>query len=193
MAVSLRLNQTIDAKNIFSFNKEKKKGREILYRLLDITLFLAKQNLTFRGHCEDASSLNKGNFLKTVELLPKYDPVLKEHFMKYTESAKRGFISYLSQSIQNGFISVLANHVKQKLIAEIKDARYFGLMFDSTQGISRIDKMSEGIRYISIKDRKVEVKEVFLGFFIIKGKKAKDHAGVHTKTVKAVNQTLDSN
>ena len=55
---------------------------------------------------------------------------------------------------------------------DIKAARYFGIMFDSTPDISHTDQMSEVIRYVQIHNGKVEVKEVFLGFFPLRGKKA---------------------
>ncbi|KAM9311655.1 zinc finger MYM-type protein 1-like [Gastrophryne carolinensis] len=154
---------------------EKKKWRDILHRLLDITLFLAKQNLAFRGHKEDGSSLNKGNFLEMVELLSKYDPVLKEHLIRLKRHTCKlnVSVSYLSPQTQNEFISVLANHVKEKIVTDIKSAKYFGIMFDSTPDVSHTDQMSEVIRYVHI-TRKVEVKEVFLGFFPLKGKKATD-------------------
>ncbi|XP_012557243.3 uncharacterized protein LOC105844789 [Hydra vulgaris] len=42
LASGLELNKTIDAKGIVLMDKEKKKYRDILHRLLDITLFLAK-------------------------------------------------------------------------------------------------------------------------------------------------------
>ena len=47
-------------------------------------------------------------------------------------------------------------------------------MFDSTPDLSHTDQMSEIIRYVHISDGKVEVKEVFLCFFPLKGKKAAD-------------------
>ncbi|XP_045506099.1 uncharacterized protein LOC123702399 [Colias croceus] len=47
-------------------------------------------------------------------------------------------------------------------------------MFDSTPDVSHVDQMSEVIRYVKINNRKVEVKEVFLGFFPLHGKKAAD-------------------
>ena len=81
-----------------------------MHRLLGITLFLAKQNLAFRGHREDGTSLNRGHFLETVYLVSKYDSVLKEHFMKLEKRAGKLSVSYLSQKTQNEFISVLANH-----------------------------------------------------------------------------------
>jgi len=139
-------------------------------------LFLAKQNLAFRGHKEDESSLNKGNFLEMVEMLSKYDPVLKEHLMRLNQSTCRLHVSvsYLSPETQNQFINVLANHVKEKLLMDIKAAKYFGIMFDSTPDISHTDQMSEVIRYVKIHNGEVEVNETFLGFFPLHGKKAAD-------------------
>ena len=84
-------------------DKENKKWGDILHRLLDITLFLAKQNLPFCGHKEDKSSFNKGNFLEMVEMLSKYDPVLKKHLMrsKQTAGTVKASVSYLSPETQN--------------------------------------------------------------------------------------------
>ena len=61
--------------------------------------------------------------------------------------------------------------MKEILVKDIKAARYFGIMFDSTPDISHTDQMSEVIRYVKIHNGKVEVKEVFLGFFPLSGKK----------------------
>ncbi|XP_061440730.1 zinc finger MYM-type protein 1-like [Rhineura floridana] len=176
LAAGLRLHKTIDAKTIALMEMEKEKWRDILHRLLDITLFLAKQNLAFHGHKEDESSLNKGNFLEMVEMLSKYDPVLKEHLMRLKRSTckLKVSVSYLAPKTQNEFISAPANHVKEMLVKDIKSTKYFGIMFDSTPDISHTDQMSKVIRYVKINNRKVEVKEVFLGFFPLKGKKAAD-------------------
>ncbi|XP_043276006.1 zinc finger MYM-type protein 1-like [Venturia canescens] len=169
----LRLHKTIDHATLQMMDAEKKKWRGLLVRLLDITLFLAKQNLAFRGHEEGDTSMNKGNFLELVQLLSKYDAVLKEHLLSL-EHSPFPKVSYLSPEIQNEFISVLSNHVKCTLIEEIKSARYFGMIFDSTPDVSHTDQMSQVIRFVKIDNRKVEVKEVFLGFFPLKGKKAAD-------------------
>uniref|UniRef100_A0A8C5PE46 TTF-type domain-containing protein n=1 Tax=Leptobrachium leishanense TaxID=445787 RepID=A0A8C5PE46_9ANUR len=176
LAARLRLHKTIDTETITLMEMEKKKWRDILYRLLDVTLFLAMQNLAFRGHKEDESSFNKGNFLEMVAILSKYDPVLKEHCMKLKKSTGRYkvSVSYLAPQTQNEFLSILANHVTEKLVMDIKNAKYFGIMFDSTPDISHTDQMTEVIRYVKISNRKVEVMEVFLGFFALKGKKATD-------------------
>ncbi|XP_030066678.1 zinc finger MYM-type protein 1-like [Microcaecilia unicolor] len=174
LAMGLQLQKTIDKIHQVEMDKERKNWRDILYRLLDVIMFLAKQNLPFRGHREDRSSANKGNFLELIELLSNYDPVLKEHFVKInqTVSSERRVTSYLSPKIQNEFIHLLGNYVKENIVADIKKAKYFGILFDSTPDVSHTDQMCEVIRYVHIEDDKVEIKESFLGFFPISGKTA---------------------
>lgn len=171
LAVHLERNKTIDAQEQHLLNTEIKKWRSLLHRLLDITLFLAQQNLAFRGHRETISSDNQGNFLELVKLMSKYDPVLKEHCLKIEQSGK---VSYLSKDIQNEFIALLGGTVKQKLIDDIKKSKYFGILFDSTPDISHQDQMSCIVRYVHIEGNTFEVKESFLGFFLMSGKTAED-------------------
>ena len=172
MCMNLRLGMTIDARETKLIDQNKKKWRDILTRLLDIIVVLVKQNLAFRGHKEDETSLNRGNFLELVDLLSKYDPVLKEHPIRFKKSiGKKKIPSYLSSEIQNQFITVLSKHVKDNIIREIKAAGYYGIMFDNTPDLSHTDQMSEIIRYVHISDGKVEVKEVFLCFFPLKENK----------------------
>lgn len=113
--------------------------RSIAHRLLDLTLFLAKQNLAFRGHREDVTLENKGNFLELVHLLSRYNSVLKEHVLQIQSSPNT--LTYLSPLIQNEFIDLIGKSVKEKILVEIKNAKYFGILFDSNPDVSHIDKM----------------------------------------------------
>lgn len=177
LQASLNANRTIDNINQTKEEQERKKWTNILHRLLDVTLFLAKQNLPFRGHREDAMAANKGNYLDLVHLLSKYDPILKEHLCQVDQQAvKLGkvLVSYLSPSTQNEFITILGECVKEKILSDIKNARYYGLLFDSTRDVSHIEQMCEVIRYVHIESGKVEVRESFLGYFQLTGKKAVD-------------------
>lgn len=45
-------------------DKERERNREILSCLIDITLYLARQGMPFRGDDETLSSQNRGNFLR---------------------------------------------------------------------------------------------------------------------------------
>lgn len=83
---------------------------KVLKRILNIVLFLAKQNLAFRGHREKLSDLgNNGNFLGLVKLLAVYDPVLQEHVNHVSRNP--GSISYFSPQIQNELINILSEKV----------------------------------------------------------------------------------
>lgn len=61
---------------------EVEKKKAILERILDVTLFLASRNLAFKGTTEDVGDVHNGNFLGTLDLLARYDPLLSDHLKK---------------------------------------------------------------------------------------------------------------
>ncbi|XP_008189973.1 zinc finger MYM-type protein 1-like [Acyrthosiphon pisum] len=75
------------------------KNRQIMNRLIDITLCLGIGGRPFRGKNEKDSSFNKGLFKDIVTLLSKYDPVLKSHLDSGPKNS-----SYCSNLIQNDLI-----------------------------------------------------------------------------------------
>ena len=80
--------------------------------------FLAKQGLAFRGHRDDKidfsnEDTNRGNFIATLQLMAKTDPVLNEHF----HSAKRN-AKYTSKTIQNEIAHIYAS---EKITKPIRD------------------------------------------------------------------------
>lgn len=62
--------------------RERQTNREILTRLIDLTLYLARQGQAFRGHDESESGNNRGNFLELVDVFSRYDSVLNIHMEK---------------------------------------------------------------------------------------------------------------
>ena len=131
------------------------KNREILKRLIDVTLFLAKQNLSFRGHrehsCGGTVKGNEGNFLELVKLMAKYDSILAEH-IKYTNRNE----SYISHQIQNDFIAALAKRVTTVIVDEVKAAKFYSVIIDSTIDIGRVDQLSLSLRYVTSEGNAVE-------------------------------------
>jgi hypothetical protein len=59
--------------SILRHNEKMKENRDILKRLVDMTLYLSTQELAFRGHDETKTSLNQGNFKELAKLLNTYD------------------------------------------------------------------------------------------------------------------------
>ncbi|XP_069582652.1 zinc finger MYM-type protein 1-like [Ranitomeya imitator] len=178
LEIGLQRGVTIDKKVQEEVENNVKKWREILARLLDIIRFLAKQNLALRGHrevihhetdYEPESTGKKGNFLELVHLLAKYDPVLREHILRI-KFGKKFATSYFSPTIQNEFIEILGGKVRSKVVEQVKIAKYFSMIFDSTPDISHKDQMCQVLRYVMINGKEVKVVESFVDFIEIKGK-----------------------
>jgi len=91
-----------------------------------------------------------------VKLIAKYDPVMREHLASVRLSDKPT-TSNLSLEIQNEFIALMANHVRTEIIKEVKVAKYFAVMFDSTPDISHTDLFTQILHYVKIQDSSVEV------------------------------------
>jgi hypothetical protein len=143
--------------------------RGVLQRLLDIILFLAGRDMGLRGSSDRLFTPNNGNFLGLVELLGKYDDVLKEHLRR--AQAKEISDHYCSKIIQDELIERLAQHVQGKIVASATLAKYFALILDCTPDISRKEQMSFTVRYVDLEGAP-KVVEHFLCF-----KQAKDSTG----------------
>ena len=94
--------------------------QNVLKRLVNVTLMLAKCNLPFCGSSEELSKDNNDNFLSIIQLLAKYDIVLDKLLQ-----LPKGFPKYLSPLIQNELISVLAEEVLRDIKSEQQSAPFF--------------------------------------------------------------------
>ena len=104
-------------------------NRNRMKRLMDITLFLAKQVLAFRGHHEESSS--KGNFIVTAELFSNYDETMESHLSnvkqerlkrkedrnskgkKKTKRGRRDVVTFISAESQKKIIDIVGNEVME--------------------------------------------------------------------------------
>lgn len=72
-------NDTIDKELENTIRKETSFWKMVLQRLFDVILTLAKSSLALRGHRENLSEEGyHGNFLSVVELLARYDHILRQ-------------------------------------------------------------------------------------------------------------------
>jgi len=142
--------------------------RQVIKRIINVTLTLGIQNLSFRGHNEKINNENRGNFLAIIDLLAKYDPVLSELLQRGPKK-----ISYLSPTIQNEIIDMLSECVKKSIISDVQKVPFFSYITDTTQDIRKQDLMSQIIRYVVIeknednKPIKLRIEESFLGFCLL--------------------------
>lgn len=79
LAVRIKKGVTIDNQEMTLLEAEKMRWRAVLTRLTAILQSLAVRNLALRGSTEKLFTPSNGNFLKEVELMAQFDPVMKEH------------------------------------------------------------------------------------------------------------------
>jgi hypothetical protein len=77
----------------------------------------------------------------------------------------------LSPKIQNEFITLIAKNVRSTILNQIREAKYYSIMFDTTPDVSHIEQMSQVVRYVQIETNgTVTILESFIGFIICHGK-----------------------
>ncbi|XP_065654529.1 zinc finger MYM-type protein 5-like [Hydra vulgaris] len=126
----LRNNNTIDAEHLRLVKKEEQYWQQILKRLIALVRVLGMQNLAFRGTHEKLNTADNGNFLKFVEFLALFDPLIDEHLRKIEDNETH--VHYLGKDIQNELIHLLSNAIKQKILKSACDAKYFSIIIDCT-------------------------------------------------------------
>jgi len=128
--------------------KQKLHNRQIMYRLIDVTLCLGLGGRPFRGHIEKSSELHQGLFLELVNLLKKYDPVLKDHL----DNGPRNAL-YTSNHIQNDLILSICNIIRRKISTELCGKKV-SIIADETSDVGHNEQMSFVIRYYSSEQKR---------------------------------------
>ncbi|XP_029346138.1 zinc finger MYM-type protein 1-like [Acyrthosiphon pisum] len=121
-----------------------------------------------------------------LEPISEFDPFLSEHLKKYGGSGN-GKVSYISYHTYEQFIIIMSNKVKNIIIQEINNAKYFSVSVDSTPDISHIDQLSLIIQYVDENRKPVEQ---FLCFLDNIGHKAEQMAGVILLTIESFNLNI---
>lgn len=136
-------------------NEKVRQNREILKRLIDVVIFLGKQECPFRGHDETEGSNNKGLYVELLQFLSEYDPLLANHLK--TSTIFRG----TSPSIQNDLIDSIRNVVYDQIVQEISDTPFIAILLDETTDVTNTSQLSTIIRYV---DKHGVCQERFLHF-----------------------------
>ncbi|XP_042423326.1 zinc finger MYM-type protein 1-like [Zingiber officinale] len=129
---------------------------EVAYRTrltttLDVTRFLLKQGLSFRGHDESLNSSNKDNFLELIEWYTQRNDEVAETM---NENAP-GNNQMKSPTIQKDLTRACAAEVTNVILNDIKD-NTFSLMVDECRDISVKEQMRVVLRYVNKYERVIE-------------------------------------
>jgi len=123
-------------------------NQEVVRHLIDITLFLGRHSLPFRGHREGWDESNKGNFKDLVLLLAKYSPALSS-YVSTVKAKGRKMVNFISWERQNQLILAITKHIQEIIKKEITSSVFFSCSLDTTFDLSKKEQLSLVIRYIN--------------------------------------------
>ncbi|XP_063788817.1 uncharacterized protein LOC134944173 [Pseudophryne corroboree] len=171
LEIRLKNKKTIDEEHMRIIKQKEKYWQQILERLIALVRVLGMQNLAFRGTNEKLHTAGNGNFLKFIEYLALFDPVMDEHIRKIRD--KETYVHYLGKDIQNELIQLLSNTIKEEILKSAQVAKYFSIIIDCTPDVSHIEQMTMILRFVNIASftddcEPVRIKEHFLGFLPLK-------------------------
>lgn len=146
------------------YNENARLNRLCMEHIIDLVLFLSKQELAFRGHNESENSINKGNFKELVELhFSRCSLEVQTHY----KSLQNKFTG-TSKIIQNEIISCISEYLENHIKHEVRQCMFYSIQIDDTTNITQKTQCSVILRYIS---NKSELVERFFGFYDV----SKDH------------------
>ena len=154
-------SQAIDVVMSRQVSQIMERNEKVLESLLKITIFCGKQGLALRGHRDDkidwqASEVgNQGNFAQLVRFRADTDKVLAEYLQGAPKNAQ-----YTSKTIQNELVTVVGDRIRESIINEVKDAKFYSIIADEVTDVSNREELSLVVHYLYNK----EVKEVFVDF-----------------------------
>ena len=149
--------------HLSSMHTKQVEGNRLKIRsIAETIIFCGRQGIALRGHLDDRSSVeedpsrNHGNFLALLHFhVQSGDKVLSEHL-----KSAGGNATYISKTIQNELIKICCDIICDKILAKIRQARYYSVIADEATDISNDEQLSIGIRYVD--DGKFT--EVFVAF-----------------------------
>lgn len=152
--VNVQLNKHAQAK--IEQNKEKLKS------IVKTVVFCGKQNVPLRGHRDDSQYLsdtkhNSGNFQKLLEFrIDAGDKVLQEHLQTASKCA-----TYRSKTTQNELIHICGEFIRNKIIKEVEQARFYSISADEVADQANHEQLSLVLRFV---DAKNDIRTEFMGF-----------------------------
>ncbi|KAE9522617.1 hypothetical protein AGLY_016980 [Aphis glycines] len=123
--------------------KEVECRRLVIKRLIDIITFIGRQGLSYRVLNEHIqNSIHLSNKRKEKESCNiKNANQVHGH-------GRGSLVTFLSKTFINKLILVIGKIIQNKIINDIKQAKLFSIMVDSTQDVSVLDQLAICVRYV---------------------------------------------
>ncbi|XP_077306272.1 52 kDa repressor of the inhibitor of the protein kinase-like [Lithobates pipiens] len=93
---------------------------------------------------DSTPEVNEGNFRELLRYrVASGDKVLEKHLLTASSRA-----TYISKSTQNDIIGCCGDEISNIIVARIKEACYFSIIFDETTDISHTEQLTLNFRYV---------------------------------------------
>ena len=139
-----------------------RQNRLKLLSILKTIVFCGKQNISLRGHREQANAgpdTNPGNFRALLNFrVDAGDSVLEDHFESMPHNAQ-----YISPKIQNDLISCTSEWIRKQIIEEVKTAKFFSICADEAADCSNKEQLPLILRFV---DESNTIREEFIDFIL---------------------------
>jgi len=154
-----------DVRSIINIERQKEieRNRSALVPIIDTLLTCGRQNIALRGHRDDGSvdstgeepQHNDGNFRALLRLrIRGGDTNLKDHLVSCKRNA-----SLVSKTIQNELIACAGNIIKEDIVRDVRNAKFWTIMADETQDRAKREQLVIAIRYVDTKNMPKIIKE----------------------------------
>lgn len=163
-----------------AFSKTKEINRKKLTSIVDTIKLCGRLNLPLRGHRDDSkfhseigdySENQVGNFIELLNFRVRAgDKILEDHLKNCKANA-----TYISKTSQNQLIEVCGSVIKEKILKDVKKAKFYSIIADEAADSAINEQMSLVLRYVNDQN---DIKEDFIGFIHCKdGLSGSDLAG----------------
>ena len=172
----------IDHQLVSVVAQQVQQNRELLKSIINTVIFCGKQNVALRGHRDDRKHLqqpgNHGNFHALLNFrIESGDKNLQTHLEKAPDTRKclyfcvniikptpfilQTLVFCRSKTIQNDIIACCGDHIREKILTEVRKAKYFSILADKVADVSNTEQLSLVLRFV---DENNEIREEFVDF-----------------------------
>ena len=106
-----------------------------------------RQCIALWGHRDDRTASqfgNKGNFLALLDYSMKSgNTVLAEHLKTADGNAR-----YTSKTVQNEIIDCIGEHIREGILNQVKEAKWYSLLCDEVMDVSVKEQMCVVLRFV---------------------------------------------
>ncbi|KAK3917568.1 Zinc finger MYM-type protein 1 [Frankliniella fusca] len=160
------INHCLDLSSLSLRKKQVAQRRDVVLKIIEIVLFLAKQSLPFRAKNNEAAyalstPCNHGNFLEEVKSRATFDPILKAHLDSvikqsqkrhndHSDSRGRGsLVTFLSKTTFQKILYITKNLIVKYIRDQIiENGGTYSITMDGSQDVSVQEVMAFVIRYV---------------------------------------------